>query len=69
MMGIKEKRIPRNVSEAALRFISALDKVENDWLSNQKMKSGLKLKNHLSMDLKTDNYITYWFHKFPIKFN
>ncbi|CDW75345.1 ef hand family protein [Stylonychia lemnae] len=30
MMGIKEKRIPRNVSEAALRFISALDKVENE---------------------------------------
>jgi hypothetical protein len=31
MMGLKEKRMPRNVSEAALRFINALDKVENEF--------------------------------------
>jgi hypothetical protein len=30
MIKINEKRMPRNVSEAALRFINALDKVEND---------------------------------------
>lgn len=29
-MGIKEKRIPRNVSEAAIRFINALDKIDNE---------------------------------------
>ena len=31
MIGIKDKKRPRNVSEAALRFISALDKVENEF--------------------------------------
>ena len=31
MMGLKEKnRMPRNVSEAAIRFISALDKAETE---------------------------------------
>ena len=28
MIGLREKRLPRNVSEAALKLISALDKVE-----------------------------------------
>ena len=29
MIGIKEKRMPRNVSEAALKLMVALDKVED----------------------------------------
>ena len=29
MMGVKEKRMPRNVSEAALKLITALDRVDN----------------------------------------
>jgi hypothetical protein len=28
MIGIKEKRLPRNVSEAAIKLISALDRAE-----------------------------------------
>jgi len=30
MIGLKEKRMPRNVSEAALKLIHALDKVEEE---------------------------------------